>query len=259
MHRILRRLAAVALVLLLATAVQAQGDAPTLDVTVNGKPLNDVHYVDRDSHLLFPVLAISQALDRHYGYDPARHVLTVDGKQYPVVLDPALDPPQALEDHGEIYVDWPFLHGIYPAMKIGLGYDGVHFSCILPDDDAVAHHPTELPAEAPQETYWVNLKDRHHYYHTLDCPLLNKDPDKRFEIQDPRTSNVLLRDMYGRSVQPFVPCPRCIGHSPKREAVQAPPAAAPSPSPRTRAQRPVEPRATPSPDRGDPDGLRNEP
>ncbi|HEY3999861.1 MAG TPA: hypothetical protein VGO93_13385, partial [Candidatus Xenobia bacterium] len=205
----MRWMTGLALILLVQSSAWADPiAAPTLipqtepakvtDVAVNGQNLAGYRYLERDGALLFPVVPILTALQERTRYDAERHTLTVGDKEYPVELDPDQHPPSILAEDDVLYVDWRWLQALYPGLRIGMGREGVAFSAVVLQ---LGPHATPVPAPgdrverpvATHETYYVNVKDRHHYYHTATCKLLAKDPNLRYEVQDPTTMNFILR------------------------------------------------------------------
>jgi hypothetical protein len=231
--------------LLVASPLLAD-DSPLVDtsagaVFVNGKPLAGAHYLDRSGELLLPIVAIAQALGHSASYQASQHVVTVADRPYPVSIDP-VEPPQAMEEGGIIYVDWRFLHGVFSTMQLGLGSKGVAISCHVAPAPKVAAAP--LPEESEETVYYVNMKDRHHYYHVVGCPLLATAPDERYEVDDPHLSNVLLQRMYGSKAVQLVPCPVCLGKTAATKGSKRPKA---SPSTAPEASPTLPPSGSPAP------------
>lgn len=110
------------------------------DVSVNGKTLSKVCFLKQDRHLVFPVLAIAQALGKTATFDAASKTFTYDNQKVVVSVVVTKD--------NVAYVGWRDLHHIIGGLDYGVDGNRAVFvtnsaRTVMPKEQATS------PADSP--------------------------------------------------------------------------------------------------------------
>jgi uncharacterized protein YkwD len=124
-------LAALAWTLLVGTRTEAEPRVAGT-VVVNGKSLANARFYRDGKHLLYPLLAIAQALGHSVAYDPAERQVRLHGRSVPASVVLIENAP---------YVSWRTLSAILPDVQYGVRGDTAYFD----SRPTVATPPSSAP------------------------------------------------------------------------------------------------------------------